>query len=279
MTTIPEDGGRWPDLFSLSQIADALGETPDVIEDMLDCVIFGRVRHADAATPADACALPPAARASLAIVHALWRGAGLSPAAGAAVLSCRPEIAASIGRITDFFSGGEEEDPFLFFCPVAVDAIPVAAVDQYLDVIDGRHVLWRRPEQDPERIAEAIVESEARLRQDPTDPEARDVFLATAARLTEPACHARIWLGRFEDGTFVPMSDEDRGGEGLCASPRAAEASLESCYGSKVSVNLSLAARNFKRRLLGLDVTGPAAAIPHFASAYPAAGEGVRAGR
>lgn len=245
--------------FSRIQIAKALCEDPASLGDLLDCGLVRQTRHSE--NPGDEAMfdLSSVMRANIAIIHALWRQAGLPPGLAGQLVACWPRIGQSVAGIVDF----EDADPFRFFDPAAAEAIPVAAVDDYMDVIDGRHVLWRTPRQAPLQIAESLVAIERRLSGDPQDAGAQQDFLAVLASLREPASRERIWLGVLDGEKFRPTPVQDAGMERLGSSsddrPRPPQATLEMNYRTKISVNISLAARSMKRRALGLDVTCPGA--------------------
>src|SRR3546814_6833714 len=76
----------------------------------------------------------------------------------AAALTHWPQLSASISRFLEFQPGpqGEELDPFLFFSPIAAEPLPLPAVDEYVDIIENRFVLWRRPDADPTPLALAL---------------------------------------------------------------------------------------------------------------------------
>lgn len=207
----------------------------------------------------------------LAVAHALHSAAGLALADAAAVAAGSWQVSASLLRIVEFrpphgasaAEAGRDlraPDPFMLFAPHASEAIPMAATDEYLDVADGRRVYWRKPRRDAYVLAcELHRLSEASARED--TPALQEEYLELLARLREPADHASEWIGTVADGRFRPAPDRfaertptmrqgpDDGGR---------QAFAES-YGSKVSVNVSLAARSMKRRALGLSVTEPLA--------------------
>jgi hypothetical protein len=147
----------------------------------------------------------------------------------------------------------------LLFAPYAAEAMAIPAIDEFLDVADGRRIFWRRPQRDVHRLAcELHRLSETSARED--TPALQEEFLEVLSRLREPADHIAEWIGTLFDGRFRPRPDRFadetpflRQGFDLASDPaRFAEA-----YGTPVSVNVSLAARSMKRRMLGLDVTRP----------------------
>lgn len=241
--------------FSQAQIANALNEDPAALGDLFNCGLVRRAHGSEGAGGEPGFDLSSPMRANMAIVHALWRQAGLPPALAGQLVACWPRIGQSVAGILDF----AEADPLRFFDPAAAEAIPVAAVDDYIDVIDGRHFLWRTPRQAPLDIARSLVDIERRLADDPQDAGAQAEFLAALAGLRQPACHDRIWLGLRDGDTFRPTPDREaeRLSGGPDDQPRLPQASLEMNYRTKISVNISLAARSMKRRALGLDVTCP----------------------
>ena len=257
MRPFQHDDGWRSGSFNRFQIAEALCEDPASLGDLFDCAIVRQVQRSEGAAGEHRFEFSSCMRANVAIIHALWRAAGVAPKLAEELLTSWPGIGASVAGIVDFAAA----DPFRFFDPAAGEAIPVAAVDEYLDFIDGRHFLWRKPRRDPLGIAESLVASEGRLADDPQDPGVQQDFLAALANLREPASHERIWLGLLDGGRFRPASPQAAGSERLGSGPadrqRPPEATLETNYRTKISINISLAARCMKRRALGLDVTYP----------------------
>lgn len=272
MRHIRQDGGWHCGAFSLPEIAEALGEDATSLDDLLRCGVLEPLYRKEVSHAECRIDLSSAKRANLAIVHALWRQAGLAPVVAARVLSCWPQIGASVARIVDFthMPAADEErsrpvesepDPFMFFDPIATEAIPVAVVDEYLDLIDERVLLWRRPEATPETIAAALVAGSKRLSAEPSTLEEEANFLSALARLRQPVSHSRTWLGTLDGETFRPTPSRDASNERLRGRvheiPIPPEASLEMNYRTKISINISLAARVMKRRSLGLAVSFP----------------------
>ena len=258
-----QQGENWRSGFlGQAQIAKALNEDPAMLGDLFNCDMVRQARRSEAAGNEPGFDLSSAMRTNMAIIHALWRQTGLPPDLAGQLVACWPGIGESVAGIVDF----EEADPVRFFDPTAAEAIPVAAVDEYIDIIDGRHFLWRRPQHDPLRIAADLLAVERRLSDDPQDAGAQAEFLATLARLREPASHEGIWLGLRDGGQFRPTPVQDTGmarlSRGAEDRPRSPQATLEMNYRTKISVNISLAARSMKRRALGLAVTCPGAFVP-----------------
>lgn len=258
-------------LFTAFEIATAFGESRASLAELFDCKTLERARRTVCADNAEHFELDAPARASLAIIHALRRHAGLKCHIAEEALSNWPQIAVSVARIVDFepepardtgarFEPASAADPFQFFGPYAAEPLPVAMLDDYIDLIDGRYLLWRRPKGDPLGIATAIHDSQERLRLDPQDAAAQADFLEAAAVLRQTGEHDLIWLGSIRGEAFCPTPAADQSSlpEQLPTAPMIGEAgnvgTLATTYRSKSSVNISLAARAMKRRALGLTV-------------------------
>lgn len=252
-------------------IATALGDGPAALVDLFDCDTLKSARWAASAREPEHFELNATMRVSLAISHALWRHIGLTPRMAERVLSSWPQIAVSVARIVDFEPETSKEncqspervaetDPFQFFGPYAGEPLPIAMLDDYIDLIDGRYLLWRRPKCDPHGIATAIHASQERLRFDPQDAAAQTDFLEAAAVLRQRAEHELIWLGSIRGEAFCPTPAANQSSlpEQLPTAPMIGEAgnvaTLATNYRCKSSANISLAARAMKRRALGLTV-------------------------
>ena len=135
-----------------------------------------------------------------------------------------------------------------------------AGVDYiHLDVMDGRRILWRRPKSpayliacELHRLSDAISSNDA--------PTLRQQYLDLLSTLRQPASQVSEWIGTVADGGFRPAPDRFaepsptmRQGLEIEADPSR----FVQTYATCVSVNVSLAARCFKRRMLGLEVTDP----------------------
>jgi hypothetical protein len=86
----------------------------------------------------------------MAIAHALHTTGAMTLADAAAVAAGSWQVSASLMKLLEFrprdcppAEGEGEADPLMQFVPHAAEAIPIAAVDEYLDVADGRRVYWR----------------------------------------------------------------------------------------------------------------------------------------
>jgi hypothetical protein len=231
----------------------------------------------------DSWALPPLTAASasverrhgaracvgLAIAHSLHAFAGLALAEAAAVASGSWQVTASLLKIVEFqpprnsvLDGTRADkprpDPFMTFAPHAVEAIPVAAADEYLEIADGRRVYWRRPRRDAYLLACDLHRLSDIDRRDDT-PALQDEYLELLCRLREPADHDCEWIGTVAEGRF--RSAPDRFAEKTPAMRQGPSdillGSFAESYATKVSVNVSLAARSMKRRALGLAVVDP----------------------
>lgn len=211
----------------------------------------------------------PQASIRLAVAHALHTGAGLAVADAAAVAAGCWQVSASLLRIVDFRPRDgasavetgrdlQEPDPFMLFAAHASEAIPMAAADEYLDVADGRRVYWRKPRRDAYVLACELQRLSAACRRDDT-PALQEEYLELLARLREPADHACEWIGTVADGGFRPAPDRfaERSPTMRQGPEDGTKQTFAESYASKVSVNVSLAARSMKRRALGLAVTEP----------------------
>lgn len=270
MKNLPQTDSWHSGLFTAFDIATAFGESEVALGELFACNMLGSARCSADASGLVRFELSPSARASLAIMHALWRHAGLPLRVAEQGLSNWPQIAVSVSRIVDFEPEASQgnsasrepahADPFQFFQPLADESLPVAAVDEYIDLIDGRFLLWRKPKNGSHAIAMAVHASQERLLIDPQNAAAQADFLEAAASLRRPAEHELIWLGSTRDQLFRPTSAASgpHAPEGLPTATLEAEAgntaTLATNYRSKHSVNISLAARVMKRRALGLNV-------------------------
>ena len=149
----------------------------------------------------------------------------------------------------------EEADPFLFFSEIAPESIPVPAVDQYLDVVQDRYFIWRRPVTDIAELGRALLQH--RL---PSREGTQLDYLEALQTLRAKPRYETVWLG-FADGTrFIPKTETQKFGaesqDSVFPLDRSVP-SLEDSFASKVSVNITLAAREMKRRALGLQVVIP----------------------
>lgn len=271
MKNIPQIDSWHSGLFTELEIVTAFGESRAALGELFDCdMLRGARRPADAGDP-ECFDLSATARVSLAILHALWRAAGLPLCVAEQALSNWPQIAVSVARIVDFEREAWEDrcasrepasaaDPFQFFGPFAEEPLPVGRIDEYIDLIDGRYLLWRKPKDDPHRIGTAIHASQERLLLDPQDAAAQADFLEAAAFLRRPAEHELIWLGSTGDEVFQPTSAAsgshapERLPTSILLGDAGRAATLATNYRSKRSVNISLAARAMKRRALGLHI-------------------------
>lgn len=262
------EGASWhAGVLSQSQISEALGEDVDALSELLAYPPFNQFARQEHAGSTRCLTLSAAMRANLAIAHALWRQAKLSSELAAQVVSSCPQIGASVAAITDFEHNQgpglashyhERPDPFRLFDPVADEMLPMQVTDEYLDLVDDRFLLWRRPEVEPVVTAANLHARSRRVASDPHDCVARQELLQQLAGLNRSVCHDRVWLGRVADGTFLPQAHDNGKDARLPSSvferPSSAASTLEMNYRTKISVNISLAARIMKRRALGLRV-------------------------
>lgn len=234
-----------------AQLAAALECTKQDVEEMVSCMApSGHVSGTH--------------KVALAIASALNRQAGIElPVAVAIVRSCRKLCEAVLSTL-DFFPPARadekkiEQDPFLFYGAHAVGAEAVPAIDHYIDVLDGRRINWRRPRHDPYRLACELHRLSSAVKSDDT-PALQEQYLELLAGLWGRVAQDTGWIGTVRDGAFMPAPDRFlepspamRQGPGIEADPCAANV-----YSTCVSVNVSLAARCFKRRMMGLKVADP----------------------
>lgn len=256
---------RWLDgRMSGQDMADALGCDVEFVNGVMD----SWSRHSLSTAPAGGTqGVQTCIR--LAVAHALYATGGMTVQDAAAVSAGSWQVSASLLKLLEFrprgVRPGENDlpdrggaDPLMLFAPHAAEAIPVAAADEYLDVADGRRVYWRKPRRDAYTLACEIQRlSDASRRED--TPALQEAYLELLARLREPEDHVCEWIGTVADGRFRPAPDRfaERSpamrqglADGGCRS-------FAESYATKVSVNVSLAARSMKRRALGLAVIDP----------------------
>jgi hypothetical protein len=271
MKNLPQTDSWRTGRFTAFDIATALGESRAALADLFNCDALKSARRTVCTGKPGYFELDAAARASLAISHSLWRHTGLTPRVTEQALSNWPQIAMSVARIVDFepetstdtdssLEPAPAADPLQFYGRLSGEPLPVATLDDYIDLIDGRYLLWRRPKCDPHGIAAAIHASQERLRLDPQDAAAQADFLEAAAVLRRSSKHEKIWLGSIRGEAFcpTPAANQTSMPEQLPTAPMIGEAAnvatLATNYRFKSSVNISLAARAMKRRALGLAV-------------------------
>jgi len=270
-----ESDGWHSGVLSQSQISEALGEDVEALSELLTCALFNQFARQEHKGSTRCFALSSAMRANLAIAHALWRQARLSSEIAAQIVFGWPQIGASVAAIIDFEHNNSPElvspchdkpDPFRLFDPIADEALPMQVTDEYLDLVDERFLLWRRPEVEPSATAANLYARSKRVGDNPHDFVARQEFLQQLAGLNRAVCHDRVWLGRVVGEAFLPQSSDEGKDHRLSSSvlekPRSANSTLEMNYRTKISVNISLAARVMKRRALGLRVRIPNATRP-----------------
>ncbi|MFL0691737.1 MAG: hypothetical protein ACJLUP_06320 [Agrobacterium tumefaciens] len=196
----------------------------------------------------------------LAVMHALWRKANVAPEITASVLNAWPEIPASLEEILCFRmnDSAEESDPFLLFHPSASQSIPIPAIDEYIDLVQNRFFIWRRPAVDRTQIAKGMIEG--------SSPDSGRAYIESLNSLVARPSYDSIRLG-FTDGRHFFRSE----GSQKDSRPKLASSvfeiehcssSFESSYDCKTSVNVSIAAREAKRRALGLNVVSMSAVPP-----------------
>ncbi len=201
----------------------------------------------------------------LAIAHALHTTGALTLPDAAAVAAGSWQVSASLLKLLEFRprgcqpgDGDREADPLMQFVPHAAEAIPIAAADEYLDVADGRRVYWRKPRRDAHLLACDLHRLSRASRREDT-PALQEEYLDLLARLREPEDHVCEWIGTVADGRFRPAPDRfaERSPAMRQGIGDARNRSFAESYATKVSVNVSLAARLMKRRALGLAVIDP----------------------
>lgn len=238
--------------FTARRLAAALGCTEQAAEELILLL-------------ASAGRLTGTQRVGMAIAWALHRQAGMALPASAAIVRRRRALCEAVLSTLDFFPparGDErrvERDPFMFFAPHASEAAAAPAIDAYVDVMDGRRVCWRKPRRDPYRLACELHRLSMAVKSDDT-PALQEEYLDLLAGLRGPVAHDTEWIGTVRDEAFTPAperfaepSPTMRQGPGIGSDPTWSA----NAYGTCVSVNISLAARCFKRRMLGLDVSDP----------------------
>jgi hypothetical protein len=247
-------------------IADALACDADLVREIL--ASFSRP---PSTAEAARCERPHGAQAcvTLAIAHALHKVSGLGLADVAAVASGSWQVSASLAKLLEFrprgLRPGEDDlpdggcaDPLMLFTAHAAEAIPEAAADEYLDVADGRRVYWRKPRRDAHALACELHRLSCASKREDT-PALQEEYLELLARLREPEDHVCEWIGTVVDGRFRPAPDRfSERSPGMRQGPSDIPLrSFAESYATKVSVNVSLAARSMKRRALGLAVVDP----------------------
>jgi hypothetical protein len=187
---------------------------------------------------------------AFAIVHAFTRHTKVPPQVAATLLNDTPAILESLEQILCFRTdaGAAELDPFLLFGSIAAESIPIPAIDEYLDLVQNRFFIWRRPSLDRISLGRALVDGNGSV----------DRYLEALQQLKTKPSYDRHWLG-FTDGEGYIGSKSSSSHErnGLASSALDLEepcCSLEDSYSCKISINISLAAREMKRRALGLEV-------------------------
>lgn len=252
-----------------AELAAALLCDVEIVRDLLDMPGFQSELGSDG--NGTSRRLSPRLRAGLAISHALHSQAGLALSAAADVVAGSWRTIDSVLATLDFFPPpedeakdstirrslpGEEADPFALFVAHAGEELPIPAVDEYLDVIDGRRVLWRKPKEDAYRLGCHLHRLSGCAATDSSSGR-HEEFLAVLGRLREPADQIVEWIGSVDHESFRPRSDRfadqtpflRQGIDFICNPAR-----FDSAYRTRVSVNISLAARSMKRRALGLQV-------------------------
>ncbi len=238
--------------FSAGQLAVALECTKQAAEELLSLMApFGNATGTR--------------KVGLAIASALHRQAGIELPVSVAIVRGSRRLCESVLSTLDFFPpvcGDEqtsERDPFMLFAPHSVDAAAVPAIDHYIDVMDGRRVSWRRPRHDPYRLACELHRLSDAVKRDDTSA-LQEQYLELLAGLRGPVAQDSQWVGSVRDGTFRPAPERFAEPSPTMRQGPVLETDstwAANVYGTCVSVNVSLAARCFKRRMLGLEVNDP----------------------
>ncbi|MBP0438016.1 hypothetical protein [Tianweitania sediminis] len=247
-----------------SEIAEVLG---------LDVPTVHRLK--EACHQASASRHSPNTRSSrdcirLAIANALHAHAGLSLQEAAEVAASSWQISSSVSKVIDFepppFGANDTRlnsslggcDPFMFMAAHATEAIPVPAIDEYIEIADGKRIYWRRPVQEAHQLGCDILRLSHVSRCEDV-PALQEQYLEVLSRLRQPAEHVCEWIGSLSGGHFRPAPDRfAERSPGMLQGPLSGTVRTPHAdvFGSKVSINVSLAARSMKRRVLGLAVTG-----------------------
>lgn len=138
----------------------------------------------------------------------------------------------------------------LFFHPIASDTIPIPALDEYIDLVQNRFFIWKRPLIDRTSLGKALTKGSRSY--------TCEAYLDALKSLKAQPSYEGTWLG-FTDGSRFFRNEKSRHNSQptLASSVSAIEnssSSFENSYACKISINVSIAARELKRRALGLDV-------------------------
>ena len=239
--------------FTAERLADALECTQRAAEELISSSASPRGRRKGIQ------------KVALAVAWALHRDAGLQLPVAAAIARSRPRLCESVLTTLDFFppssgdEGSTECDPFMFFAPHASESKAVPAIDEFIDLSDNRRICWRRPRRDAYRLACELRRLSEAVKSDDT-PALHEAYLDLLSGLRGPVPQVSEWIGTVREGVFRPVPDRFAEPSpamrpGLEIEPDPSR--FENTYGTRVSVNISLAARCFKRRMLGLEVTDP----------------------
>lgn len=189
---------------------------------------------------------------ALAVIHALWRKAGVAPQVISSVLKAWPEIVASLEEVMCFRANAaaEESDPFLFYQPVAAHSIPIACLDEYIELVESRFLIWKRPSIDRKSLGKALIAGAG----SDNDAAYLDALKSLQARPT----YQSTGLG-FTDGStfFHNECGRNLAEEALASSVLGTDQQdllFENSYACKTSINVSVVIRAFKRVAMGLNV-------------------------
>ena len=238
--------------LSVARFADALECTKQAAEELVGLIVpSGNVTAAQ--------------RVALAVASALHRQAEIELPVAVAIVRGRRKMCEAVLSTLDFVPPirGDEQitecDPFMFFSPHAGAAAAVPAIDHYIDVIDGRRIGWRRPRRDPYRLACELYRLSNAVKHYNT-PALQEQYLELLVGLRGAVAQDMEWVGTIREGTFklaperfAEPSPTMRQGPTTEVDPTW----FANVFGTRVSINISLAARCFKRRMMGLQVEDP----------------------
>ncbi|OAE48911.1 hypothetical protein [Agrobacterium tumefaciens] len=188
----------------------------------------------------------------LAIIHALWRKAGVAPRITSCILKAWPEILTSLEQVMCFRAdaAAEETDPFQFYHPLAAHSIPVLGLDEYIDVVDNRFLVWRRPTIDRISLGKALIASPR------TDND--EVYLDALRALQARPTYQSTGLGFMDGSTFFHNKCRRKfAGQTLASSVLGSDHPgllFDNGYVCKTSINVSISVRVLKRAAQGLNV-------------------------
>ncbi|UXN66097.1 hypothetical protein N8E89_23050 (plasmid) [Phyllobacterium sp. A18/5-2] len=153
---------------------------------------------------------------------------------------------------------GNELDPLMMFDPYSSEEIPISILDEYLELINGKYVCWSKPKENGYQFLCDLHDISNYQIHPAWDRQRPDMqFLTVAMRLRGHHERFDTWIGRVDENIFHPQIDRrtsKRTDMATILQPTDGASSLALVYQTKISVNISLAARSMKRRALGLCV-------------------------